>query len=112
MVLTQSTIAIKLPGLINTMLSNNSREEEDIYTEFQKYAELLHYDDGKTTFLDNSKKLVEDYANLPGAVTAHLSTLIPELTKIFDSLPLNVQSSSSTSKVASIAYTFSDTNKK
>jgi len=31
----------------------------------------------KVEFYDNCRKVVEDYANLPGTITAHLSTLIP-----------------------------------
>lgn len=65
----------------------------------------------KVEFYDSCRKIVEDYANLPGTVTAHLSTLIPELTKIFDSLPLSVDKSKS-AKAPKLSYTFSETNKK
>lgn len=65
----------------------------------------------KVEFYDNCKKMVEKYANLPGAVTVHLSTLVPELTKVFDSLPLSLDTSTST-KAPKLNYTFSESNKK
>jgi len=78
MVLTQSTIAHKLPSLIGMMLGQTEKEDPNsLHAEFQKYAELLQYEGEKVEFYDNCRKIVEDYANLPGTITAHLSTLIP-----------------------------------
>lgn len=42
------------------------------------------------SFLENSKKIVEEYSQLPNIVNIHLTTMIPSLTKILDSLPLSI----------------------
>lgn len=107
-ILIQSTVSPKLPGLIEVMLNPGNREEKELIQEFQKYAELIRYEDDKIDFLDSSRKIVEEYSQIPDTVSVHLATLVPELTKIFDSLPLSIQK---TIKTPPINYTFDQTTK-
>ena len=51
---------------------------------------------------------MEEYSQLPGTITAHLSTLVPELTKVFDSLPLTLDKPT---KPPTMSYTFNESTK-
>ena len=71
---------------------------------------MLHYEKGcnvnnsdEINFQDSSKKIVEEYSQLPSTVSIHLSTLLPSLTKIFDDLPMNLDKPA---KGPVLAYTF------
>ena len=44
----------------------------------------------KLIAVDSAKELVVEYASKSGLLSAHLTTVVSEVTKIFNSLPLNV----------------------
>jgi hypothetical protein len=42
----------------------------------------------KLITVDSAKNLVVDYANKAGSLSAHLTTVVAEVSKIFNNLPL------------------------
>ena len=44
----------------------------------------------KLITVDSAKNLVMDYANKAGSLSAHLTTVVSEVSKIFNNLPLDV----------------------
>lgn len=65
-----------------------------------KSVDTLNYSNSKTVTIqikidklitvDSAKNLVMDYANKAGSLSAHLTTVVAEVTKIFNNLPLDV----------------------
>ncbi len=82
----------KLPNIFALLTSQEKVESEnDIAQQIQKCSELLEYKNNKIHAIDSSQKLVEEFSNIPSAVSVHLSTVLPTITKLFDSLPINVK---------------------
>ena len=95
------------------MLTNpEEMNEETIEEEIKKCSELIEYKNSKINTIDNSRKLLDEFSNLPSAMSVHLATMVPELSKLFDSLPIKVKKfSTNEPKPEQISYEFSKTKK-
>lgn len=63
-ILAQSTISTKLPNLVTLLCDAKQKDPFELHREFEKYVELLKYDNQKIKVSDKSKKLVEEYSKM------------------------------------------------
>lgn len=54
----QSSISTKLPNFIDTLSQGGDKNAFELQEEFQKYSELIKFQDSKMVISDKAKKIV------------------------------------------------------
>ena len=65
MVSIQSSLATKLPALVQLLSNQANQDPFDIQNEFRKYCELLQFKNGELKVTDKANKLVDVYRGIP-----------------------------------------------
>ena len=109
-ILAQSTISTKLPNLVTLLCEAKQKDPAELHTEFQKYVELLKYDNKKLKVTDKSKKLVEEYSKMSSNFRSICDPVVNKVREDLIKLPVSINESDiKTSNAAK--YTFSETFK-